>query len=90
MSGDSLGQFQHRCHIIDQRGDKCGSIVVDKNWLQRRQRCEVNENGITDGQVDKTEKTESEFIAISEAKSFTKEEFPDWTYYIPEERIDSE
>ncbi|EPE29985.1 hypothetical protein GLAREA_01145 [Glarea lozoyensis ATCC 20868] len=93
VSSDGLGQGQHRCHIIDQRGDKCGSIVVDTDWLQRQQSCEVRENGTTNGHLDeteKTEKTEFEFIAISEAKSFTKEEFPDWTYYIPEERIDSE
>lgn len=88
--GGGLGLELRRCHIMDQRGDKCGSIVVDAEWLQRQQRGEVIENGTKDGQEDKTEKTEFEFIAISEAKAFTKEEFPDWTYYIPKERVDSE
>ncbi|RSL64785.1 hypothetical protein CEP54_004599 [Fusarium duplospermum] len=64
-----------RCDICDRRGDKCGSIVVDAEWLDRKER-------------DK--KTLFEFIAISDAKQFTKEEFPDWTYYIPKERIESE
>ncbi|KAH0593886.1 hypothetical protein MHUMG1_08208 [Metarhizium humberi] len=31
-----------------------------------------------------------EFIALSEAKSFTTDELPDWTYYIPKETIESE
>ncbi|KAI8268727.1 hypothetical protein K4K58_004428 [Colletotrichum sp. SAR11_239] len=31
-----------------------------------------------------------EFIAISEAKSFTRDECPEWTYYIPKEREQSE
>ncbi|RSL86704.1 hypothetical protein CEP51_002635 [Fusarium floridanum] len=64
-----------RCDICDRRGDKCGSIVVDAEWLDRKER-------------DK--KTLFEFIAISDAKQFTEEEFPDWTYYIPKERIESE
>ncbi|KAL1855810.1 hypothetical protein VTK73DRAFT_8470 [Phialemonium thermophilum] len=34
--------------------------------------------------------TRFEFIAISDAKMFTDEEFPQWTYYIPRERIESE
>jgi hypothetical protein len=87
---DSLGLGLRRCHIMDQRGDKCGSIVVDAEWLQRQQRGGVIENGAMDGQEDNTEMTEFEFIAISEAKAFTKEEFGDWNYYIPKERGDSE
>jgi hypothetical protein len=31
-----------------------------------------------------------DFIAISEAKSFTDEECKTWTYYVPKEREDSE
>lgn len=31
-----------------------------------------------------------QFIAISDAKTFTKEECPVWTYYIPKERDESE
>jgi hypothetical protein len=34
--------------------------------------------------------TEFDFIAVSEAKSFTIEECPVWTYYIPKERDESE
>ncbi|KAF2466592.1 uncharacterized protein BDR25DRAFT_293523 [Lindgomyces ingoldianus] len=73
--GGCLGPGLRRCHIMDRRGDKCGSIVVNAEWLLRQQR-----GG----------KTEFEFIAISEAKAFTKEEFPDWTHYIPKERVESE
>jgi hypothetical protein len=90
VNGGGLGLGLRRCHIMDQRGDKCGSIVVDAAWLQRQQRGDVIEQGATNGPEDKTEKTEFEFIAISEAKAFMKEEFPDWTYYIPKERVESE
>ena len=31
-----------------------------------------------------------DFIAISEAKSFTHDECPMWTYYIPKERHESQ
>ena len=91
VAGDGgLGLGLRRCHIMDQRGDKCGSIVVDAEWLEKEQRGDALVNGTTGDQGDKTENTEFEFIAISEAKAFTKEEFPDWTYYIPKERVDSE
>jgi hypothetical protein len=33
---------------------------------------------------------ELQFIAISEAKDFTSEECPDWTYYVPSQRDESE
>ncbi|EEU41198.1 uncharacterized protein NECHADRAFT_83370 [Fusarium vanettenii 77-13-4] len=64
-----------RCDIIDRRGDKCGSVVVDTKWLRGK---------------EKVHETLFEFIAISDAKQFTEKEFPDWTYYIPKERIESE
>ncbi|KAL2681304.1 hypothetical protein Neosp_008915 [[Neocosmospora] mangrovei] len=64
-----------RCDICDRRGDKCGSVVVDSGWLRKK---------------ENDEQALFEFIAISDAKQFTKEEFPDWTYYIPKERIESE
>ncbi|KIW72051.1 hypothetical protein PV04_00274 [Phialophora macrospora] len=41
-------------------------------------------------QVKDLTKGSHEFIAISEAKSFTDEECKTWTYYIPKEREDSE
>lgn len=65
-----------RCHITDSMGNKCGSIVVDSAWLCQK------ESGLL--------QTKFKFIAISEAKSFTQAEFPDWTYYIPKERDESE
>ena len=74
------------------------------NWLCSR--CQANgRNGTNhagteaDADVDEEAASEDpdtdlaaefEFIAISEAKSFTEHEFPDWTYYIPKERIESE
>ncbi|EED12097.1 hypothetical protein TSTA_001680 [Talaromyces stipitatus ATCC 10500] len=71
-NSDTDGGKPCRCHIIDQHGDKCGSILLDSQWLKKQT-------------ISKFE-----FIAISEAKTFTPEEMPDWTYYIPKERIDSE
>ncbi|KAK4065516.1 hypothetical protein Trihar35433_7636 [Trichoderma harzianum] len=62
-----------QCYILDRRGDRCGSIMVDSEWLAKEplpRQCR--------------------FIAISEAKSFTTEEMPEWTYYIPKERVESE
>ncbi|KAM0417359.1 hypothetical protein ACHAPT_012675 [Fusarium lateritium] len=64
-----------RCEITDRRGDKCGSVVVDTEWLKER---------------ENKRQTMFEFIAISDAQEFTDKEFPDWTYYIPKERIESE
>lgn len=64
-----------RCDITDHRGDKCGSVFVDTEWLRAK---EDNHEMVF------------QFIAISDAKEFTKEEFPDWTYYIPRDRIESE
>ncbi|KAF4968196.1 hypothetical protein FSARC_4386 [Fusarium sarcochroum] len=64
-----------RCEISDRRGDKCGSVMVDSEWLRNKER---------------ERDTMCKFIAISDAKDFTDEEFPDWTYYIPKERIESE
>ncbi|KIX93367.1 uncharacterized protein Z520_11010 [Fonsecaea multimorphosa CBS 102226] len=99
VDGGDVGSGLRRCHIMDQRGDKCGSIVVDEKWLERHQKREPIEDDLPNGlaekadevdNTDKTERTEFEFIAISEAKAFTKEEFPDWTYYIPKERVESD
>lgn len=72
---DDVGETRTRCHIVDQRGDKCGSIIINNNWLEEHESA---------GQ------TLLKFIAISDAKSFTPQEFPAWTYYLPKERIDSE
>ncbi|KAL7928733.1 heterokaryon incompatibility domain-containing protein [Trichoderma chlorosporum] len=69
----SSEEFPIRCYIIDQRGDRCGSIVVDSNWL-----------------AEQPSPLQCRFIAISETKSFTAEEMPEWTYYIPKERVESE
>ncbi|RKL50780.1 hypothetical protein BFJ72_g233 [Fusarium proliferatum] len=77
LEANQTEPVQHlcRCEISDQRGDKCGSVVVDSEWL---------------GNKENEQQTLFEFIAISDAKDFTNEEFPDWTYYIPKERIESE
>ncbi|KAI1077542.1 heterokaryon incompatibility protein-domain-containing protein [Whalleya microplaca] len=95
-SNDDDNKELRRCHIIDRLGDKCGSIVVDAKWLEEHQQGKKDDrNGMSNGtgkhfQGEQAENTEFRFIAISEAKSFTKEEFPDWTYYIPKERSESE
>ncbi|KAL2126110.1 hypothetical protein VTI74DRAFT_1673 [Chaetomium olivicolor] len=103
-----IGHSLQLCHIMDRRGDKCGSIVVDSKWLREKQYpMHVHDSGITNSTLvvagdsrtnglDTSDNsaqnaaTEFEFLAISEAKAFTKDEFPDWTYYIPKERIESE
>lgn len=74
-SGETLAEGLSRCHITDLGGDKCGSIVVDTEWLERQ---------------ESESQTRFQFIAISDAKSFTEAEFPDWTYFIPKEREESE
>ncbi|KAI1386063.1 heterokaryon incompatibility protein-domain-containing protein [Hypoxylon trugodes] len=100
-----------RCHIMDQLGDKCGSILVDAQWLKERQGAQDagywtawslftapgrlvkrigNRRPEESVQFKNQKSTKFRFIAISEAKSFTEEEFPDWTYYIPKERSESE
>jgi hypothetical protein len=71
---------------MDRRGDKCGSILVDVEWLRQKQLMDDGSGGFN----DLTESPEFEFIAISQAKNFTKEEFPGWSYYIPKEREESE
>ena len=40
--------------------------------------------------MTKSQRSKHEFIAISEAKAFTKDECDVWTYYIPKEREQSE
>ncbi|KAH6857419.1 heterokaryon incompatibility protein-domain-containing protein [Alternaria rosae] len=75
VEGDDVGVTRARCHITDRRGDKCGSIVVNKDWLEK---------------YEAIGQTTFEFIAISDAKSFSQQEFPVWTYYLPKERVDSE
>ena len=62
-----------RCDIADEVGDWCGSIVVDEDWIRKQH----GRDPIF------------EFIAVSEARSFTEEECPVWTYYIPKERDES-
>ncbi|KAK3385370.1 hypothetical protein B0H63DRAFT_559988 [Podospora didyma] len=89
-----------RCDITNRRGDKCGSIVeavatenLVKGTGPKRQQFEHDEQVATgQGQLNTTTTTatESEFLAISETKTFTKDEFPDWIYYIPTERVESE
>ncbi|KAF4986487.1 hypothetical protein FDECE_15929 [Fusarium decemcellulare] len=82
-SGHIVGAGLRRCHIMDRCGDKCGSIVIDTEWLRQK-------GLLNDDMDDTTQSTEFEFIAISEAKMFTKDEFPDWIYYIAKERVESE
>lgn len=66
-----VGAGQVRCHIADEAGDWCGSVVLDTRWQA-------------------SSSSRQEFIAISEAKDFTRAECHDWTYYIPKEREQSE
>lgn len=62
-----------RCDLSDKVGDWCGSIVLNESWIS-----------------DKQDRTSiCEFIALSEARSFTREECPEWTYFVHKEREES-
>lgn len=65
--------------IADQSGDWCGSIILDQNFVQSEK-----ERG------HKVEGSIRNFLAISDARAFTKEECDVWTYYVPKERENSE
>jgi len=65
---------------LDDLGDWCGSIVVNESWIEEE--CA--------GQEDHTGVAACDFIALAEAKTFSEEECPVWTYYIPKERHESE
>ncbi|KAI0483401.1 heterokaryon incompatibility protein-domain-containing protein [Xylariaceae sp. FL0804] len=73
INGTHVVEPLSRCDILDSCGDKCGSISVDSEWLEKV-----------------GTRSRFEFIAISQAKCFTEQEFPDWTYYIPLERTESD
>ena len=82
--GDDIGRGQVRCHIADEAGDWCGSIVLDAGWLSARASSSSSPSSSSNAS------SRYEFIAISEAKSFTQAECRAWTYYIPKEREQSE
>ncbi|KAK5467513.1 hypothetical protein LTS15_000486 [Exophiala xenobiotica] len=75
-----------RCDIMDDLGDWCGSIVVNESWIEEECAAgqEDHHHHHTGGVAT------CDFIALSEAKSFSQEECPVWTYYIPKERHESE
>ncbi|KAK5697492.1 hypothetical protein LTR97_007630 [Elasticomyces elasticus] len=67
-----------RCHIGNSAGDWCGSVTVDTAWLG-------DESSRT-----RQEGQRCEFIALSDALSFTEEEMGVWNYFVPAERTDAE
>lgn len=64
-----------RYDIADYTGDWCGTILLNPKWGDEH----AKEGGV-----------EHEFIAISDAKNFTKEEKHAWTFYIPQTEEHSE
>ena len=68
-----------RYDIADDVGDWCGSIILDKNWVEMEEK-----------KGHKIDGSRRDFLAISDAKAFTKEECDVWTYYVPKERENSE
>ena len=56
-----------RFHVADRHGDRCGTAVVDHVWAEKNRK----------------NKTLCTFIALSEAKSFTRAEWDAWTHYMP-------
>ncbi|KAE9365141.1 HET-domain-containing protein [Stipitochalara longipes BDJ] len=65
--------------ISDAVGDWCGSILLSSSWVSSQERL----GHAVDG-------SRRDFLAISDAKAFTKEECDVWTYYVPKERETSE
>jgi len=72
-----LGEGLVRYDIADYTGDWCGTIVLDKAWVD-------------DPKSHVEPESEHEFLAISDAVGFSEEENDVWTYYIPTERQLSE
>lgn len=68
------GEGLARYDILDQAGNWCGSIKLPDDG----------------GQSTVSQETPQSFIALSDAKAFTKEECPTWNYYIPKERDESD
>jgi hypothetical protein len=68
----AFGQNFCRYNIEDYKDDWCGTILLDKFWVKDF-REHANEDFL-------------EFVAISDAKSFSNEEYHDWANYIPKER----
>jgi hypothetical protein len=62
-----------RYNILDRHHEICGSVVLPQTF-------------INNSKANQTDNSPFEFIAISEAKTFTKEEMPIWTQYISDER----
>lgn len=65
--------------IADNAGDWCGSILLDRSWVSSEAKRGLKVDG-----------SKQSFLAISDAKNFTKEECDVWTYYVPKERDSSE
>jgi Heterokaryon incompatibility protein (HET) len=65
--------------ISDAVGDWCGSILLSSDWVSDQQK-----------KGNKVDGSRRDFLAISDAKAFTKEECDVWTYYVPKERDNSE
>lgn len=69
------GERLVRCDIADENKDWCGHIVLNEDWMDNHK---------------KASDQKARFIAISEAKSFTNVECPNWAHYIPQELEDVE
>lgn len=69
------GASFRRYSIEDYKGDWCGTILLDRHQMEARVRNYLFKP--------------MEFIAISDAKSFSEREHKDWAYYIPAERQES-
>ncbi|KAF8856288.1 HET-domain-containing protein [Acephala macrosclerotiorum] len=79
LDGSRVLSKLQKYDIADGVGDWCGSIMLDPTW--------VIEQEARGHRVDGSRR---DFLAISDAKAFTKEECDVWTYYVPKERVNSE
>ncbi|KAK8172595.1 heterokaryon incompatibility protein-domain-containing protein [Phyllosticta citrichinensis] len=76
---DNCGPGLQRYGIADATGDWCGSIVLDKEWAQGNMRQPRNGSDPV-----------FQFLALSRAKRFTKDECGTWSFYVPLDRQQSE
>ena len=93
-SGETLVASGNSPDIATERA-RAASISADAGGLCR---CDVVDGDgdwcgsrvVDEAWIRPRDKQLFPFIAISEAKGFTHDECPDWTYYIPKERTESE
>ncbi|KAK7634303.1 heterokaryon incompatibility protein-domain-containing protein [Phyllosticta citricarpa] len=71
-----------RYGIADAAGDWCGSIILSEEWVLQKMHDNDNKNNGGD--------LVFQFLALSRAKRFTKDECGTWSFYVPFDQQQSE